>query len=137
MICALSTELFCIPVLDLSMQHSTHVSPSRKKSVLPEQKRWPPSSLKYEPKRATAAVAASLSCFNFVQIRMGGYKGMLAVWPDSVMRSVSGRAGYKVLVRPSMDKFASERTSLEVNTNVYRYIPRKAGGGWKFRELAW
>ncbi|CBN78124.1 RNA-dependent RNA polymerase 1 [Ectocarpus siliculosus] len=48
------------------------------------------------------------------QIRMGGCKGMLAVWPDSVMRSVSGRGGYKVLVRPSMQKFPSERNTLEV-----------------------
>ena len=40
---------------------------------------------------------------------------MLAVWPDSVMRSVSGRGGYKVLVRPSMQKFPSERNNLEVN----------------------
>ncbi len=40
---------------------------------------------------------------------------MLAVWPDSVMRSVSGRAEYDVLVRPSMDKFPSNRNSLEVN----------------------
>lgn len=40
---------------------------------------------------------------------------MLAVWPDAVMRSVSGRTGYKVLVRPSMVKFPSNRKSLEVN----------------------
>ncbi|CAM9929840.1 unnamed protein product [Ectocarpus sp. 12 AP-2014] len=48
------------------------------------------------------------------QIRIGGCKGILAVWPDWVMRSVSGRGGYKVLVRPSMQKFPSERNTLEV-----------------------
>lgn len=53
-----------------------------------------------------------------VQIRMGGCKGMLAVWPDEVMRSVAGRPGYKVLVRPSMAKFPSNRNSLEVNLSI-------------------
>lgn len=43
---------------------------------------------------------------------------MLAVWPDSVIRSVSGRGGYKVLVRPSMQKFPSERNTLEVNLKI-------------------
>lgn len=57
---------------------------------------------------------ASLLASLLFQIRMGGCKGMLAVWPDSVMESVAGRAGYKVLVRPSMEKFPSNRTSLEV-----------------------
>ena len=47
---------------------------------------------------------------------------MLAVWPDEVMRKVSGRTGYKVLVRPSMEKFPSNRNSLEViHTPVLHY----------------
>lgn len=45
---------------------------------------------------------------------------MLAVWPDSVVRSVSGGTSYKVLTRPSMEKFASDRNSLEVNAPTYK-----------------
>lgn len=39
---------------------------------------------------------------------------MLAVWPESVMKSVAGSGIYKVLVRPSMQKFPSDRNNLEV-----------------------
>eukprot|EP00752_Nemacystus_decipiens_P006552 g5899.t2 len=48
------------------------------------------------------------------QIRMGGCKGMLAVWPDTVMERVSRGTGCKVLVWQSMKKFPSNRNTLEV-----------------------
>lgn len=58
---------------------------------------------------------------------------MLSVWPDSVMRSVSGKAGYDVLVRPSMAKFPSNRNSLEVNNQSERI---REGGNPKKGTLA-
>jgi len=41
---------------------------------------------------------------------------MLAVWPDSAMK------GYKALVRPSMEKFPSNRNTLEVRFVAMIYL---------------
>ncbi|CAN0335609.1 unnamed protein product, partial [Ascophyllum nodosum] len=48
------------------------------------------------------------------QVRIGGCKGMLAVWPDKVMARVSGKPGCMMAVRPSLQKFPSNRNDLEV-----------------------
>ena len=45
---------------------------------------------------------------------------MLAVWPDSVMGRASGRRGDKALVRPSMQKFPSDRDTLEVSIDAMK-----------------
>lgn len=60
---------------------------------------------------------------------------MLAVWPDSVMESVPGRTGYKVLVRPSMEKFASDRSSLEVLLPPINMHQEMIGAGGNPRNI--
>lgn len=40
---------------------------------------------------------------------------MLAVWPDEVMTSVTGVPGCMMAVRPSLQKFPSDRNDLEVS----------------------
>ena len=49
---------------------------------------------------------------SLLEIRMGGCKGMVAVWPDRIMRSVAGGSGYSMIVRPSMQKFPSDLDNL-------------------------
>ena len=51
----------------------------------------------------------------FSQVRIGGCKGMLAVWPDKVMARVSGKPGCMMAVRPSLQKFPSNRNDLEAS----------------------
>lgn len=48
------------------------------------------------------------------KVRIGGCKGMLAVWPDDVMRRVAGSSELLMAVRPSMKKFESGRDDLDV-----------------------
>ncbi|CAN0497211.1 unnamed protein product [Laminaria digitata] len=52
---------------------------------------------------------------SFMKVRMGGCKGMLVVWPDSVMEEVAGRPGYSIIWRPSMQKFPSDLDDLGVS----------------------
>lgn len=48
------------------------------------------------------------------QVRIGGCKGILTVWPGDVMKRVCGSSGYDIAVRPSLRKFESPRNDLEV-----------------------
>ncbi len=52
-----------------------------------------------------------------LQIRYGGFKGVVAVWQDEVMQ------GAALLLRPSMRKFECAHTSFEVRSPSLTFSP--------------
>lgn len=51
------------------------------------------------------------------QIRKGGVKGMLGVYPAQILEKQLGRRynrKYKIYIRPSMEKYHSEHKTLEI-----------------------